>query len=118
LVCSTGVHTMRVPVWRRAARRREEAPQGERWGERQPDEKTYGGHLPGRRGESQGKCPAGAVGAAGMIRIGISKPLSRQLGSVSYEQEAHADGERYIWLPRAIVDRLRALRDPARASAT
>jgi hypothetical protein len=39
-----GVRTKRVPVWCRAALRREEAPQGERWGERQPDEKTYGGH--------------------------------------------------------------------------
>jgi hypothetical protein len=31
-------------------------------------------------------------------------------GSVNFEAGVDANGERYIWLPRAVVDRLRALR--------
>jgi hypothetical protein len=40
--------------------------------------------------------------------------LPRQLegGSVNFESGVDDNGERYIWLPRAVVDRLRALRGP------
>jgi hypothetical protein len=34
------------------------------------------------------------------------------LGSVAYEREANEKGERYLWLSRAVVDRLRSLRGP------
>ena len=34
------------------------------------------------------------------------------LGSVSYEADTEANGERFIWLPSAVVDRLKALRGP------
>jgi hypothetical protein len=33
-------------------------------------------------------------------------------GSVNFEAGVDANGERYIWLPRAVVDRLRSLRGP------
>jgi hypothetical protein len=38
--------------------------------------------------------------------------LDLPLGSVSSEYEANANGERLIWLPAAIFDRLKALRGP------
>jgi hypothetical protein len=53
-----------------------------------------------------------------MIRIAISQAafdaIARTMpfGSVNFEAGADANGERYIWLPRAVVDRLRALRGP------
>jgi hypothetical protein len=34
------------------------------------------------------------------------------LGSVSFESATNENGERLIWLKRAVVDRLRALRGP------
>jgi hypothetical protein len=34
------------------------------------------------------------------------------LGSVAYEPEANANGERYLWLEPNVVNRLRALRGP------
>ena len=40
----------------------------------------------------------------------IAKTLS--LGSVGYENKTNEKGERLIWLDRAIVDRLRAMRGP------
>jgi hypothetical protein len=33
-------------------------------------------------------------------------------GSVNFEAGVDSNGERYIWLPRAVVDRLRSLRGP------
>jgi hypothetical protein len=33
-------------------------------------------------------------------------------GSVNFEAGVDANGQRYIWLPRAVVGRLRALRGP------
>ena len=51
-----------------------------------------------------------------MIRIAISveafEAIARTLplGSVGYEAEANERGERLIWLERAVVDRLRAMR--------
>ena len=33
-------------------------------------------------------------------------------GSVNFEAGVDDKGERYIWLPRAVVDRLRSLRGP------
>jgi hypothetical protein len=33
-------------------------------------------------------------------------------GSVNFEAGVDANGEPYIWLPRAVVDRLMALRGP------
>ena len=50
-----------------------------------------------------------------MIRIAISQAVfdtiaaTMSLGSVNSEYEADANGERLIWLPRAVVDRLRAV---------
>ena len=34
------------------------------------------------------------------------------LGSVGFERETDEKGERWIWLERAVVDRLRAMRRP------
>jgi hypothetical protein len=34
-------------------------------------------------------------------------------GSVNFESGVDDKGERYIWLPRAVVDRLRYLRAPS-----
>src|SRR5271163_268848 len=53
-----------------------------------------------------------------MIRIAISQAafdaIARTMpfGSVNFEAGVDANGERYIWLPRAVVDRLRSLRGP------
>jgi hypothetical protein len=53
-----------------------------------------------------------------MIRIAISQAafdaIARTMpfGSVNYEAGVDGNGERYIWLPRADVDRLRYLRAP------
>ena len=54
-----------------------------------------------------------------MIRIAISQAAfdaiasTMPFGSVSYEQSANAKGERLIWLPPAVVNRLRFLRGPS-----
>jgi hypothetical protein len=40
----------------------------------------------------------------------IASTLS--LGSIAYEAETDANGDRLIWLPWSVVDRLRALRGP------
>ncbi len=53
-----------------------------------------------------------------MIRIAISQAafdaIARTMpfGSVNFESGIDDKGERYIWLPRAVVDRLRSLRGP------
>jgi hypothetical protein len=53
-----------------------------------------------------------------MIRIAISAAafdaIARTIpfGSVNYETGVDDKDERYIWLPRAVVDRLRYLRAP------
>ena len=53
-----------------------------------------------------------------MIRIAITQAafdaIARTMpfGSVNFEAGVDDNGERYIWLPRAVVDRLRALRGP------
>ena len=53
-----------------------------------------------------------------MIRIAISQSafdaIARTMpfGSVNFEAGVDDKGERYIWLPRAVVDRLRSLRGP------
>jgi hypothetical protein len=53
-----------------------------------------------------------------MIRIAISQAAfeaiaaTLPLGSVSYENHVHERGERYVWLPPNVVDRLRAMRRP------
>jgi hypothetical protein len=53
-----------------------------------------------------------------MIRIAITQDafdaIARTMpfGSVNFKSEVDDKGERYIWLPRAVVDRLRALRGP------
>jgi hypothetical protein len=53
-----------------------------------------------------------------MIRIAISPAafdaIARTMpfGSVNFESGVDDKGERYIWLPRAVVDRLRSLRGP------
>jgi hypothetical protein len=59
-----------------------------------------------------------------MIRITITQAafdaIARTMpfGSVNLEAGVDDNGERLIWLPRAVVDRLRSLRAPARATAT
>jgi hypothetical protein len=51
-----------------------------------------------------------------MIRIAISQAAfdaiasTLALGSVGYENETDADGNRLIWLDRAVVSQLRAMR--------
>jgi hypothetical protein len=53
-----------------------------------------------------------------VIRIAISQAafdaIARTMpfGSVNFEAGVDDKGERYIWLPRAVVDRLRSLRGP------
>jgi hypothetical protein len=53
-----------------------------------------------------------------MIRIAISQAafdaIARTMpfGSVNFEVGVDGKGERYIWLPRALVDRLRSQRLP------
>lgn len=53
-----------------------------------------------------------------MVRIAISveafEAIARTLplGSVAYEAEADAKGQRLIWLATAVVDRLSAMRGP------
>ena len=53
-----------------------------------------------------------------MIRIAIAQAafdaIARTMpfGSVNFEAGVDDKGERYIWLPRAVVDRLRSLRGP------
>jgi hypothetical protein len=58
-----------------------------------------------------------------VIRIAISQAafeaIARTLpfGSVSFENKIDEQGERLIWLEPSVVDRLRALRGPGRATA-
>ena len=53
-----------------------------------------------------------------MIRIAITQAAfdaiaaTLVLGSTGYENAVNEKGERLIWLDRAVVDRLRALRGP------
>jgi hypothetical protein len=53
-----------------------------------------------------------------MIRIAISQAAldaigaTLSLGSVGHENATNGFGERLIWLDRAVVDRLRAMRGP------
>jgi hypothetical protein len=53
-----------------------------------------------------------------VIRIAITQASfgaivqTMPFGSVNFEAGVDDKGERYIWLPRAVVDRLRALRGP------
>jgi hypothetical protein len=53
-----------------------------------------------------------------MIRISITAAAfeaiaaTMPLGSVGYDREPDANGERWIWLEPRFVDRLRALRGP------
>ena len=59
-----------------------------------------------------------------MIRIAISQAAfdaivaNMQLGSVGYENATNERGERLIWLPRAVLDRLNHLHGPGESSAT
>ena len=45
-----------------------------------------------------------AITAAAFEAIAATLPL----GSVSYENETNERGERYVWLPPNVVDRLKA----------
>ena len=53
-----------------------------------------------------------------MIRIAITQAAfdaiaaTLPLGSVSYENAVNERGERYVWLPPKVVDRLKAQRRP------
>ena len=53
-----------------------------------------------------------------MIRIAITSDAFERiaatlpLGSVGFERELDAKGERMIWVASAVVDRLRAMRGP------
>jgi hypothetical protein len=53
-----------------------------------------------------------------MVRIAITveafEAIARTLplGSVGYENRINERGERLIWLDRAVIDRLRAIRGP------
>jgi hypothetical protein len=53
-----------------------------------------------------------------MIRISITAAAFEAIaatlpfGSVGFEREPNAKGERFVWLARAVVDRLTAARGP------
>jgi hypothetical protein len=53
-----------------------------------------------------------------VIRIAISQAAfdaiaaTLPLGSISFESEVDDNGDRLIWLPRSVVDRLKAIRGP------
>jgi hypothetical protein len=53
-----------------------------------------------------------------VIRIAISQAAfdaiaaTLPLGSISFESEVDDTGDRLIWLPRSVVDRLKAIRGP------
>jgi hypothetical protein len=53
-----------------------------------------------------------------MVRIAITQAAfdaiarTLALGSVNFENATNEKGERLVWLDRAVVDRLRALRGP------
>ena len=53
-----------------------------------------------------------------MVRIAIPQAAfdaiakALPLGSVGFENKLNEKGERLIWLDRAVVDRLRAMREP------
>jgi hypothetical protein len=49
-----------------------------------------------------------AITEAALTAIAATLPL----GSVSYENATNERGERYVWLPPNVVDRLRAQRRP------
>jgi len=57
-----------------------------------------------------------------MIRIAITQAafdaIARTMpfGSVNFEAGVDDKGERYVWLPRAVVDRLRSLHGPGESS--
>jgi hypothetical protein len=59
-----------------------------------------------------------------LIRIAVTQAAfeaiaaTLPLGSVSYENAVNERGERYVWLPPNVVDRLKAQRRPARAIRT
>ena len=59
-----------------------------------------------------------------MIKIAITKAAfdaiaaTLPLGSVSFENAFNERGERYVWLPPNVVDRLRATRRPGESAAT
>ena len=57
-----------------------------------------------------------------MVRIAITAfdaiVKTMPLGSVGYKNETNERGERYVWLAPNVVDRLRALRQPARVTST
>jgi hypothetical protein len=56
-----------------------------------------------------------------VIQIAISQAAfeaitaTLPLGSVGYENKTNEQGERLIWLERAVVDRLRSLRGPGQS---
>jgi hypothetical protein len=52
--------------------------------------------------------PLRAISQAAFEAIAKTLPL----GSVCYDNKANEKGERLIWLDRAVVDRLRAMRSP------
>jgi hypothetical protein len=60
-----------------------------------------------------------ARGVARMIKIALDA-IARTLpfGSVGYENQVNERGEREVWLEPNVVDRLGAMRAPARATAT
>jgi hypothetical protein len=59
-----------------------------------------------------------------MIRIAIPQAAfdaiaaTLPLGSLAYEAETNAKGERLIWIERMRADKLGAMRGPGRATAT
>jgi hypothetical protein len=65
---------------------------------------------------------AAATEGQGRSGLGLEAPITQTafdaiartmpFGSVNFEAGVDANGERYIWLPRAVVDRLRSLRGP------
>ena len=61
---------------------------------------------------------------ADMIRIAITHAAfdaiasTLPLGSVTYENHVNERGERYVWLPPKVIDRLKAMRGPGESYTT
>ena len=66
--------------------------------------------MPARKAH---RSPPTTFGPLGHRRVALGRPWpSMGASRCAFEAGVEANGERYIWLPRAVVDRLRSLRGP------
>jgi hypothetical protein len=72
--------------------------------------------LPGMATPPAGRARAAPAAGQTMIRIAITVEAfdaiaaTLPLGSVTYEPQIAANGERWVWLPKHVVDKLAAMR--------